>query len=64
MSEKDSKPYTSKRWTDIPVPETIGYTEFTEEEQKENDKKMEEMMKHYGVIKSNEHVRNSKVIKE
>lgn len=64
MSDKDNKPYTSKRWTDIPVPNVIGQVEFTEEEKKENDKKMEEVMKAYGLLQENEHIRNSKIIKE
>lgn len=64
MSEKNSKPYTSKRWTDIPVSETIGYTEFTEEEKKANDRKMEDIMREYGILQENEHIREGKVVKE
>lgn len=34
MDEKNYKPYTSRRWTDIPQPVVIGHREFTEEEKK------------------------------
>ena len=37
--------------------------DFSEEEKRENDRKMEEIMRAYGVIDSDEHVRNGKVIK-
>lgn len=64
MNRKESKPYSSRRWTDIPVPRVIGYTEFTDEEKRENDKKMEDMMRKYGVLQPNEHVKDGKIIKE
>ena len=64
MDRKESKPYTSKRWTDIPIPRVIGHTEFTDEEKRENDKKMEDMMRKYGVLRSNERVRDSQIISE
>lgn len=63
MDGKESKPYSSRRWTDIPVPRVIGHTEFTDEEKRENDKKMEDMMKKYGVLRSNESIRNGQIIK-
>lgn len=64
MGNTEKKPYLSKRWTDIPVPVAVGHTEFSEEEKNENDRRMEEIMKSYGVIAPNEHVKNGKVIKE
>lgn len=32
MGNTEKKPYSSKRWTDIPVPVAVGHTEFSEEE--------------------------------
>ena len=37
---------------------------LTEEEKKENERKMEEIMRSYGALAPNEHVRNGKVVKE
>ena len=63
MENTKKKPYSSKRWTDIPIPESVGHVDFSEEEKRENDRKMEEIMRAYGVFDSDEHVRNGKVIK-
>ena len=63
MGNTKKKPYSSKRWTDIPITESIGHVDFSEVEKRENDRKMEEIMRAYGVIDSDEHVRNGKVIK-
>lgn len=38
-------------WTDPPIPEVIGHVEFTEEEKKENDRRMNEILRKYGIIK-------------
>ena len=61
---KEEKPFSAKRWTDIPKPIVVGHSEFTEAEEKENERKLEEIMRAYGVLKPNEHVRDGKVIKE
>lgn len=63
MNEKD-KPFSAKRWTDIPKFVVVGHSESTEEEKKENERKMEEIMRSYGALAPNEHVRNGKVVKE
>ena len=36
MNDK-AKPFSSKRWTDIPRFVVVGHSEFTEEEKKENE---------------------------
>ena len=61
---KEEKPFSAKRWTDIPKPIVVGHSEFTEAEEKENERKTEEILRAYGVLKPNEHVRDGKVIKE
>lgn len=38
MYEKDYKPFTAKRWTDIPKFEIVGEMEYSEEEQKKMQK--------------------------
>ena len=63
MNDK-AKPFSAKRWTDIPRFVVVGHSEFTEEEKKENEKKKEEIMRSYGALAPNEHVRNGKVVKE
>lgn len=55
MSEK---PYSAKRWTDIPQPRVVGKTEFTEEEKKQNDEKLERILKEYGILKENENLKH------
>ena len=48
----DNKPFSSRRWKDIPIPFPTGdTTEFTEEEKKQNDKDFEKILKEYGKIK-------------
>lgn len=64
MDGKDYKPYTAKRWTEIPEPEIIGHTDFTEEEERENDRKAEEMLRKYGLLKPSQHIRNSEVVED
>jgi len=43
----------------IPNPKVIGSREFTEEEKKQYDKDLEAIMKQYGVLKENEHLKHS-----
>lgn len=64
MSEGKYKPYTAKRWTEIPAPKVVGQIEFSEEEKRENELKAEEALKAYGILQPNEHLRDGKVVKE
>lgn len=63
MKNIEKKPYSSKRWTDIPIPESVGHVDFSEEEKRKNNRKMEEIMRAYGVISFKDHVENGKVVK-
>lgn len=63
MGKDNYKPYSARRWTDIPVPEIIGRTEFTPEEKEKNDRDMEKIMREYGVLGADEKIENGKVIK-
>lgn len=49
------KPYSAKRWTDIPKPIVSEDTrEFTEDEKTKYDQDMEYMLRKYGVLKPGE----------
>lgn len=51
MKDKNNQSYTSKRWTDIPIPKVIGQSdEFTPEQKKQYDQDLEGMMKEYGIL--------------
>ena len=63
MNEKD-KPFSAKRWTDIPKYIVVGHSESTAEENEKNERKMEEIMRSYGALAPNEHIKNRKVVKE
>lgn len=63
MNEKD-KPFSAKRWTDIPQYIVVGHSESTAEENEKNERKMEEIMRSYGALAPNEHIKNGKVVKE
>lgn len=52
MSEK---PYSAKRWTDVPEPKAIGNFEITEQEKEQYDKELKSLMKQAGVLKDNKH---------
>ena len=52
------KPYSSKRWTDVPLPTVIGKRNFSDEEKKKNDEDFERILKEYGVLKPNEHLKH------
>lgn len=58
----DYKPYSAKRWTDIPKPIPSGGKRkpLTDEEQKEADRRFEEVLRQYGIIKENETIENWK----
>lgn len=51
MKKSEYKLYTARRWTDIPKFITTGYTEFTEEEKKQNEKNFHEFLVKNGYIK-------------
>ncbi len=59
----EDKLFSAKRWTDIPKPIVVGHSESTSAEKKENEQKLEEIMRAYGVLKPNEHIQDGKVIK-
>ena len=63
MNEKD-KPFSAKRWTDIPKYIVVGHSESTAEENEKNERQMEEIMRSYGALAPNEHIENGKVVKE
>lgn len=51
MNDKNNRSYTSKRWTDVPIPKVIGQSdEFTPEQKKQYDQDLECIMKEYGVL--------------
>lgn len=51
------KPYTAKRWTDIPEPIITGTAkQYNEEEQRRQDLEFEHILKEYGVLKPDEHL--------
>lgn len=57
MEKGERKPYTAKRWTDIPKPIVTGKAkQYSEEEQKQKDLEFEQILKEYGVLKSDEHL--------
>lgn len=58
--DSENKPFSAKRWTDIPKPIVVGHSEFAEAEKKENEQKLEEIMRAYGVLKPNEHIQEGK----
>lgn len=55
MKDNEYKPYTARRWTDIPIPTVVGPAEeFTEEEKRKNREELECIMKKFGVLKPDE----------
>lgn len=63
MNDK-AKPFSAKRWTDIPKYIVVGHSESTAEENEKNARIMEEIMRSYGALEPNEHIRDGKVVKE
>lgn len=59
----DYKPYSAKRWTEIPIPKVTGHIESTPEERERSDSDFTEVLKEYGVIGKDEIVKDGKVIK-
>lgn len=57
------KPYSSKRWNDILIPSVVGKVKTTKEQKKEYDKRLEKLMRSSGVLESDEHIVDSKVIR-
>ena len=63
MEKSEHKPFSARRWTDIPNPEVIGHAESTPEEKEKNDRDMERMMRKYRVLETDEKVKNGKIVK-
>lgn len=71
MRDKEYKPYTAKRWTDIPGFTMVEETEFAEEkkrelsqeEKKQRDEKWTEILRKYKAIKEDEIVIGENVVK-
>lgn len=62
MKKEGYKPYTAKRWTEIPKPVVVGHSEFTEEEKKQNNDDATEMLQKYKVIGKNEKVIDGDIV--
>lgn len=63
MKKDDYKPFSAKRWTEIPIPKVIGHIESTPEEKEKNDSDFTEILREYGVISKDEIVKGEKIIK-
>lgn len=66
MKEDNYKPYTAKRWTEIPVfkpAEGVPVREFTSEEKEQNERDMESILRKYGQLGDDEKLQNGKVVK-
>lgn len=63
MNKLEYKPYTAKRWTDIPVPEVIGYSKTSESERKQCERDFTQILRANGVIQPDEIISDSKVKK-
>lgn len=62
--EKDNyKPYTARRWTDIPVPRAVGHRELTTEERENADRTMERILRRNGVLNEGDTIENGKVVR-
>lgn len=66
MKDNNYKPYTAKRWTEIPMPVVTGHKhiEITDEQRRRDDAVAERILKEYGVIKPDEIIENGKVIRK
>lgn len=51
MNEKDYKPFTAKKWTDIPKFEEVGEIEYSEEERKKAAEEFQKFLIKNGYIK-------------
>lgn len=47
----DKKPYTARRWTDIPQGEVVEHEELTEKEKKRHSEDMKKMLQSFGISK-------------
>ena len=63
MEKDDHKPYTARRWTDIPVPRVVGHRELTPEERENAERTMERILRRNGVLKEGDRIENGKVVK-
>lgn len=66
MKDNNYKPYTAKRWTEIPMPVVTEqrHIELTDEQKRRDDAVAEYILKEYGVIKPDETIKNGKVVKK
>lgn len=66
MNGERYKPYTAKRWTEIPMPKAVegaACKEYTPEEKAQNNRDMERIMKKLDILKPDERIENGKVVK-
>ena len=63
MNGENYKPYSAKRWTEIPVPRVFGHTESNPEEKEQSDRDMEDIMRKFGALSPDERIENGKVVK-
>ena len=62
---RDEKPYSSKRWTDAPIPESTGNrTIFTEDEIRQSEKRLEKIARSFGQLDDDEYIENGTVVKK
>lgn len=67
MDYQTQKPFSAKRWTEDPGFRRVEggpVRHFTDEEKKENDLRLERLMRAAGQLKPNEHVGNGKIYTE
>lgn len=58
---KNEKPFSSRRWKDIPKPILTGEKDETTEEERELcDKRFEKLLKEIGVLKETEDIKDFK----
>lgn len=63
MEKDDHKPYTARRWTDIPVPRVVRHRELTPEERENADRTMERILRRNGVLNEGDTIENGKVVR-
>lgn len=54
MSEEKYKPYTAKRWTDIPISTTVGRVDIPKEKQERDGEKFRKFLAERGYIEKSE----------
>lgn len=66
MNGENYKPFTARRWTEIPIPKPVEGAvckEFTQEEKEQHDRDAERILRDFGLLKPNERIENGKVVK-